>query len=210
MKKIFFVIISALLIADAFPQSSDIRFENRKKSGYYNITQVGLLMGNRKLSERNYYTTRNLLVSPSVTMINGCMFNEHWAAGVGVGYEIFDHNHFPVFADIRYTLWDNTVSPFFAIKMGHAIGNIRKKHYENLYLDYEYNNVYFRNYGGLMLNPEIGIKAPISEKADVLFTVAYRFQRSRTTISQDFGQRYEWKRSVIISRLSFGVAIMFR
>jgi hypothetical protein len=172
-------------------------------------------MGKRKITEpTNYYNnTRNLLVSPSVTMVNGGRFNEHWAMGVGIGFEMFEHNHVPVFVDIRYTLWDNTVSPFFAFQMGHAIGNINQKHYDNLYLDYDpYNvsNVWFRNYGGFMFHPEFGVKAPISKKADVLFTVAYRYQKARSKVSQDFGQHYAWKRDVSMNRLSLGVVIMFR
>jgi hypothetical protein len=47
-------------------------------------------------------------------MINGSMSEEGWGAGIGVGFEIFDRNLFPVFADIRHILWDNKVSPFFA------------------------------------------------------------------------------------------------
>ena len=224
MKKFLFIILSALFILDAFSQSNaneggSTRFENRKKKGYYNTTQIGLLMGNRKLSEQNSYnyyynnTRNNMLVSPSVTMTNGYMFNEHWAAGVGFGFEIFEHNLFPVFIDIRYTLRGNDVSPFFAFKMGHAIGNLEKKHYDDLYLDsppYSLNNAYFRNYGGFMIHPEMGVKFPLTEKADLLFTVGYRYQKIKTTVSQDFGQRYKWNHEVSMNRLSFGAAVMFR
>ena len=216
MKKILIVLLSVFFILDAFPQSYETRLENRKESGYFNITQISLLTGNRKLSEPvNYYNNniRNLMVSPSVTMTHGGRINEHWAVGVGVGFELFDHNHFPVFADIRYTVRDHDISPFFALKIGHAIGNRKKKHYDDLYLayqPYQVSNAYFRNYGGFMLHPEMGVKFPLSEKADLLFTVAYRFQKSKTTVSQDFGQRNKWEREVSMNRLSFGVAIMFR
>jgi hypothetical protein len=221
MKKILFVILSAFLMHDAFSQSSEntgnIRFENRKKEGYFNITQVSLLMGKRKLTEKtnNYYNNNSskLLVSPSVTMTCGHIFNEQWAAGIGMGFEIFDHNHFPVFFDLRHTLRDNDVSPFFALKIGYAIGNFGKKHYDDLYLDYQpfhVNNVYFRNHGGFMFHPEMGVKFPITEKADLLFTVAYRYQRTKTTISQEYAQHYNWERKIGMNRLSLGVAIMFR
>ena len=45
-------------------------------------------------------------------MTNGLMFNEHWAAGIGVGFEIFGRNLFPAYLDIRYTLWDNKINGF--------------------------------------------------------------------------------------------------
>jgi hypothetical protein len=145
-------------------------------------------------------------------MTNGYMFNEHWTAGVGVGFEIFDHNHFPVFIDVRHTLWDDKVSPFFAVKTGYAIGNLKKEHYDDLYLNYGeyYNNVYFRNHGGFMLHPEMGVKIPLSENADLMFTVAYRYQKTKTTVSEDYGQRRNWEHKESLNRLSFGVAVMFR
>ena len=219
MKKILFVIIPAFLMPAAFSQSAEIddvkniRFENRKKEGYYNTTQIGMLMGNRRLTSQSYYyADRNKLqVAPSVTMTNGYMFNEKVAMGIGVGFEIFDLNHFPVFVDIRRTLWDRRVSPFFALKIGHAIGNLKKKHYDDLYLAWgSYNNVDFRNYGGFMLHPEMGVKFPLSENADLLFTVAYRYQKTKSKVTQQNSYSGEWEHKESLNRMSFGVAVMFR
>jgi hypothetical protein len=146
-------------------------------------------------------------------MITGRRYNEHWAAGVGAGIEIFDHNLFPVFVDIRRTVRDNDVSPFIALKMGYSFGNFIGKHYDDIYLNYEpfyANDVDFRNHGGIMIHPEMGVKIPLSEKTDLLFTVAYRYQRMKTTISQKYGQRTEWGHTAGMNRLSLGTAIMFR
>jgi hypothetical protein len=146
-------------------------------------------------------------------MTNGT-FNENWAKGIGVGFEMFEHYLFPLFADIRYNGQDNDVSPFFALKMGYAFGNFRKKHYSNMSFEYEpyyVTDAYFRNYGGLLLNPEIGVKIPLSEKVDLLFTMAYRHQIIKTKVMQNLGwQNYEWKHKESINRLSFGMAFMFR
>ena len=212
-------------------EENNARFENRKKKGYFNTTQIGILMGNTEIAERipyyyppwsssvypyyNYNTRTKMQISPSLTMTNGYMFNEHWAAGVGVGYEIFEWNFFPVFADIRYTLWDSKVSPFFTVKAGYSFGNFKKKHYDNLYLQYEpyyVSNADFKNYGGLMLHPEMGIKVAISEKADLLFSIAYRYQKTKTTIIGDISrQQWEaWDHKTSLNRLSLGIAIMFR
>ena len=237
MKKIFLAILAVFLMPNAFPQqNANIRFENRKSSGYFNITQVNLLMGNRQIAERtggwpgvphNYYTRSEFQITPSITMTNGWMFNEHWAAGIGVGFEMFGHTHFPVFADIRYTLRSNTVSPFFAVKSGYSFGNFRKKHYDNLILDFlphTVSDAYLRNHGGFMLQPEIGVKIPLSVSADLLLTVAYRHQKTRSIVTQTIshgpsphplGEIYnfienEWRHKASLNRLSFGVAIMFR
>ena len=210
--------------------------KNEKEKGYFNSTQISILMGNRQIAEwyntpyspyltissstvYNYYRTHtDLQISPSVTMTNGYRFNEHWAAGIGVGFEIFNHNLFPVFADIRYTLWDNKVSPVFAVKTGYAFSDFKKKHYDTKYLDFEpyyVNNADIRNYGGFMLHPEMGVKVLLSENADLLFTVAYRYQKIKTVVTQEYDnsanyEYNEWEYKASLNRLSFGIAIMFR
>lgn len=228
MKKVLFVILSILLVPSAFAQS--------KNKGYYNTTQIGLLMGNRQVNERYYYPyyglsslsssyiapyynyniRTELQVVPSVTMTNGYRFNEHWAAGMGLGFEIFSRNLFPVFADIQYTLWNNKVSPFFTIKTGYAFGSFKTKHYDNLNLNYEPYFVYntdFKNCGGLMLHPEVGVKIPLSGNADLLFTVAYRHQKTKSIATQKYDNTTdydEWIHKESLNRLSFGVGITFR
>jgi hypothetical protein len=190
-------------------------------------------MGNRQATERiannypypssssfasvySYPDNRNkLTVSPSVTITNGYMFNEHWAAGAGVGFEIFDHFLFPLFAELRYTLWNNKISPFLTMKGGYAFSNFKAKHYDDLYLNwspYYVNDVGLRRYGGLMLHPEIGVKVPLDEKTDLLLTAAYRYQKIKSVARKDYdnGQFDEWEHKEDLNRLSFGVAIMFR
>jgi len=216
-------------------EEENARFENKKKKGYFNTTQIGMLMGNRQITERvsfysgwSYFsieeTRTEMQISPSLTMTNGYMFNEHLAAGVGVGYEIFEWNFFPVFADIRYTLRESKISPFITVKAGYSFGDFKEKHYDNLYLHHEpyyVNDVDFRNYGGLMLQPEMGVKVAISENADLLFSIAYRYQKAKTTITSSIssfdpygvstGQHWEtWDHKTILNRLSLGIAIMFK
>ena len=252
MKRIYILTlaISMATVATSYSQAGfisgsneneiSIRYENRKKKGYYNTTQISMLMGNRTtahqiryyypyygLSSSSYYpdtrfqpsvyydTQIKLQVSPSVTMTNGYMFNEHWAAGIGVGFEIFNYNTFPIFADIRYTLRDNKISPFLSFKAGYSFNFSGTKHYDDLTIDYEPYYLYnadFKKSGGLMLNPEIGVKAPLNERYDILFTVAYRFQTLKSEISREYNSdNYDrWKHTEKLSKLSFGIAIMFR
>ena len=211
------------------------RFDNRKEKGFYNIMQVSLIMGNSQFTNRaTYYTPyntsssvspapsyyypyihNNLTIAPSFTISNGYMFNEHWAAGAGVGFEVFNHNLFPLFAELRYTIWDNKISPFVVIKGGYSFSSFKAKHYDDLYLDwspYYVNDAEIRHYGGLMLHPEIGVKVPLNENSDLLFTAAYRYQKTKSVARKDYdaGQFDEWEHNEDMNRLSFGVAIMFR
>ena len=249
MKKILFSLaISLAIVTTSYSQNGvktnangdkiSISYDNRKKKGYYNITHINMLMGNKMtVSGTNYYyypyhlsslsypypspstyydAKIKLQVSPSITMTQGYMFNEHWAAGIGVGFEIFNQNIFPLFADIRYTLWDNKISPYFSFKTGYAFNPSKTKHHDDgISLDFYPYYVYnadVKNSGGLMVHPEIGVKVPLSEKSDLLFTVAYRYQALKSEISRDYdSDNFElWKHTEKLYKLSFGIAIMFR
>jgi hypothetical protein len=212
------------------------RFANRKEKGFYNIMQVSFLFGNVQIIDRIpfnlpgyssssplypntvYYQSvaRNTLaVAPSFTISGGHMFNQHWAAGAGVGFEVFDHNLFPLFAELRYTLWDQKISPFFALKGGYAFGGFKAIHYDELYLNWTpnyLNDAELRHYGGLMFHPEIGVKVPLNENCDLMFTAAYRVQKTKSVARKEYenGQFDEWEHTEELNRLSLGVAIMFR
>jgi hypothetical protein len=245
MKKTAIIILSLFLAAGSLaqigeeayinPDKKDIAtgFSNRKMKGYYNIIQVSLLMGSNQSANRiisytadsysslispvYYYpdTHHKLTVSPSVTMTNGYMFNKHWAAGAGVGFEIFDHFLFPLFAEFRYTLRDKKISPYLNLKGGYAFGNFKPRHFDHLFLNwspYQINDAGLRHFGGMLLYPEIGIKVPLDENDDLLLTAAYRYQKSKSVLRKDFdqGQFEEWEHKGTINRLSLGVAILFR
>ena len=244
-KTLFTVAISLALVSTSYSQDvvktdangNQISIQYRKKKGYYNTTQIGMLMGNRTtinqiyyyypyyLSSSSYYpmpiqptyydTQIKLYISPSITMTNGYMFNEHWAAGIGAGFEILNYNSFPLFADIRYTLWDNKISPYFSFKAGYAFSLSGTKLYDGIAISsypYYINNADVKNYGGLMLHPEIGVKVPLSEKYDLLFTAAYRYQALKSDISKEYDSNSfdRWVHKEKLSKLSFGIAIMFR
>jgi hypothetical protein len=245
MKKIACFLSSLLLTLGSFAQFSQQnftgvlkneilnRFEDRKEKGYYSIMQVSLMMGNQQNTTRNIgyypypsfhltapfpsipYTETRLVAAPSITLTNGYMFNEHWAAGAGVGFEIFNHHLFPLFAELRYTLWDSRISPFVTMKGGYAFGNFKARHYDDLYLSwspYYVNDATLRHYGGMMLHPEIGVKVPVNGNADLMFTAAYRHQKTKSVARKDYesDQFDEWERKEDLHRISFGVAIMFR
>ena len=213
------------------------RFDTRKEKGFYNIMQFSFLFGNSQVTDKTSYYTQNytnsstflapepviyhpythtaLAFTPSFTISNGYMFNEHWAAGAGVGFEIFDYNLFPLFAELRYTLWDDKISPFVVLKGGYSFASFKAKHYDELYLNwspYYISDTELRHYGGLMVHPEIGVKVPLSENSDLLFTVAYRYQKTKSVARKDYdnGQFDEWEHTEDINRLAFGLAIMFR
>jgi hypothetical protein len=225
MKKIYFISLWLLLTLSIFAQTGkevnldggdnkvNSSFNNRKEKGFYNIMHVSLLFGTNQFTDVSTYFRTT--IAPSFTITNGYIFNEHWAAGAGVGFEIFNYNLFPLFAELRYTLWDNKISPFVVLKGGYSFADFNAKHYDELYLTwppYNINDISLQNYGGFMLNPEVGVKVPLNENSDLLFTAAYRFQKTRSVARKEStnGQFDEWEHKEDINRLSFGIAIMFR
>ena len=82
---------------------------------------------------------------------------------------------FPCFCGYPlYPAGKQNIAVFYR-QAGYSFGDFKKKHYDDLYLHYEpYQvvNADFRNYGGLMLHPEMGVKVAISENADLLFSIA--------------------------------------
>jgi len=186
---------------------------NRKTKGYYGNMQISILKGNNYPSN-NHYPCKPM--HPSFTISNGYMFNSNWSAGVGVGFEIFDHNLFPLFAEIRYTVWDEKISPFFSLKGGYSFGNFKARHYDELYLNWEpnwVNDANLRHYGGILLNPEIGVKVPLNENSDLLFSAAYRHQKIRSIVKKEnyeSNEFDEWEHKEDRNLIAFSIAIMFR
>lgn len=213
------------------------RFTDRKVKGFYNIMHISLLLGAGQSAVRPaYYTPQpsyssadiapppvyynpdfrtTLTVAPSFTITNGYMFNEHWAAGAGAGFEIYNYNLFPLFAELRYTIWDHKISPFVVFKAGYSFAGFKARHFDELYLDwppYYTIDARLRHKGGFMLHPEVGVKVPLNENSDLLFTAAYQYQKAKSVARKEYdqGQFDEWEHNEELNRLSFGVAFMFR
>jgi hypothetical protein len=229
MKRIYFICLSLLLAPGVFAQSEktieskgeknevNSSFTGRKEKGFYNIMHVSLLFGSNLYSgsSNSSYFLTNLVKAPSFTTTNGYIFNKHWSAGAGIGLEIFNYNLFPLFAELRYTFWDHEISPFVVLKSGYSFAGFKARHFDDLNLDwppYNINDATIRNYGGFLLNPEVGVKVPLNENTDLLFTAAYRYLKTKSVVRKEntFGQFEEWEHNEWINRLSLGIAVMFR
>ena len=217
VQKLSMPAISYVLFSVAFPQfiyGTDNHLANRKEKTYYNITQISMLSSNKPyLANKNIDSRGEFIFFPSVIMSHGLMFNHRWAAGVGAGFEIWDRNLFPLFVDIRYSVKDYCVSPVFALKMGYAFSNYKKIHYDPMAGLAPFSETFIKRNGGFLLNPEIGVKFPFTEKADLLVTVAYRHQRLKSTsarlnFSNQTYDELDYEHS--LHHLSFGIAVMFR
>lgn len=141
----------------AFQKNSEIR---QKDKGYFNHTAVGLSFGE---GDNGY------LPFPSLTMVNGYKFNQHISAGLGFGFEFFDFAILPVFAQGYYYFNERDMSPFISLKAGYSFPLDRTN-------DDSYNSD-GKNFGGIAVNPEIGIRIHLNEYSSFLCSIGYHYQK---------------------------------
>ena len=181
-----FFSISTLLAQQEEQQSKQLR--------YFNHSQVGLLIG-----EESEEQERKAMI-PSFNTVNGIRFGNHFGIGVGVGIEPFEYTVFPVYASGYYFLTNKRNSPYFALKGGYAFANSHKQ--INSYYYGEHNNK-----GGLMINPEIGVRFKVSG-FDMTLSGGYRYQRLESQATTE-GTVYTYNHKVDYNRVSVALGIMF-
>ncbi|MGA3013343.1 MAG: hypothetical protein ABSD71_04845 [Bacteroidales bacterium] len=152
-----------------------------RQTGFYNVTTfIPVTFNGQFLS--------------GIQTICGYRINSHLAVGGGIGYERFtslltyenfkaDMNLLPVFADIRYTFFDQRFSPVVAVDGGYkfmlkkavtqnridtTLGNIDGISSRTDYLD---NNVFSQ--GGFFFTAEGGVRAKVSKKVALFLSVDY-------------------------------------
>jgi len=234
MQKVLFLLLSLIISSLSFGQSREGRYGQVDKKGFYSTMQVNLLMGKEVNKYTPYYypsleTTSSSLwvlpatashqmklsLVPSLMVSGGYRLNTNWAIGAGTGFELFEKNLFPLFGEVRYMLDGQRITPFLALKGGYAIGNLKEKHYEELTLSWSsgtYNDVEFRNHGGLTLHPEVGVSIPLDGKCDLLLTAAVRHQRIKQKVTKvyEVNQHDQWEHKEKLNLLTIGVAFLFR
>jgi len=141
------------------------------KSDYYNLSSVGLLFGEGSDGYKPYV---------SLTMVNGWQFNQHLYAGAGIGYEFYEWGVMPLFADVKYILNSNPVTPVFSCRVGYGFPLSKSNNNSDFY------EPAGKTFGGVLLNPEVGIGIPIGQNA-LLISLGYHYQE----LSYE-EQLYQW------------------
>jgi hypothetical protein len=126
-----------------------------KKSGFINQTEINYSPG-IGLIEYGNNSIRNSINFIGFRTVNGYQLNQHFSFGIGIGIDNYkDETFLPVTADIRMTLLKGKASPVFTWNVGYAVG---------------LNNIQ----GGVIFNPQIGIKTFISKNVAYLFNLGYK------------------------------------
>lgn len=202
--KIYFLTAFLVTAVNAGSQNN-IKSEPSEKS-YFNLTSISIVTGVPGDND-NFKTAA---VIPSITMVNGCVFNNRFSIGLGVGEEVYKYAVFPVFADFRYRFHRGDYHPFIALKGGYAFADSHSKLYNY------YSNTKFNNKGGWMLNPEVGAYFPIGKKIDLAVSLGYRLQDLESHIEipsySSSGKPITKSENIktTLNRLSFGIGFQFR
>ena len=143
MKKIILVAVFVTLASTlAFAQKS-VGFKGAVNAGYVvSCSKIGSV----DLSNRI-----------AVEAIGGYQITPNFFAGVGVGGQYFHEGEaweVPVFADLRYDILNNSISPFIDAQVGYS------------FVDWE----------GLYANPQIGVRFGLGERLGLNISAGYLIQ----------------------------------
>lgn len=114
------------------------------------------------------------LPAPSAAIFNGIKFNvsgQLAEAGIGAGADFYQNIYFvPLTLDIHWMPFPKRESlPFLGFKIGHS------------YAWKDDLPAFTRVKGGMVINPEIGIKVKSKHKTRLIATLGYKQQKGSTT-----------------------------
>ena len=186
-----------LSIASLSAQSETTSLSAQAK-GYFNLSQLSFL-----IAEDDQYSAVKSTMLPSLVNINGYRMNEHVSLGIGAGVTALSYMIFPVFADLRISFLKGNLNPVLALKGGYAFANNKKKIFNDYYGD-------FKNTGGGMFHPEVGIKVVMTEQLEFLLTVGYYYQHVQSEIKSEGYYYGTHHRISDLNRLSFSIGFLFK
>ncbi len=178
------------------------------KNGYFNLTELGFLAGNFSNATRAPFSMIN---------INSWKFSNGMTTGIGVGVEFSNETYLPVVADIRYYLREKRPLPFVSFQAGYSFP-LGGSYAQTMYAinDLRVSPMIYPGpipttandplsaKGGFLLNPGIGIQAPLNENLSMTFSMGYRWMRYRYSRPDDY------KLDIDFNRLSLKIGLLFK
>ena len=172
-------------------------------TGYFNLTEVGILTGN----SNNKYATPFTLMN-----ISGWQFENSFSVGAGTGVEFLSETYLPVVADIRYYLKRQGLKPFFGLQGGYSFA-LDKPDKQYVYGGSDYSRIWrnptvdaleIKAKGGLLVNPFVGFSTPLGENLALTFSAGYRIMRQRYTREDNYLIDIDY------NRLSLKIGLIFQ
>lgn len=181
---------------------------NPPKTGYFNLTEMGVLAGNYSNATKAPFTLIN---------VSSWYFEEGFSTGLGVGIEFSNETYLPVVADFRYYIRDKRPLPFISLQAGYSIA-LGGSYEQTFYAvdDIRMSPINFAGpmpsssgpiaaKGGLLINPAIGIQTPLNDNLALTFSAGYRWMKHRYIRSSD-----SYTLDIDYNRLSLKVGLLFK
>jgi hypothetical protein len=144
-----------------------------KTKGYYNITTLGLNLGN------NY---GSLTRSPGLYTVNGWQWNAHLMTGIGVGLEHLQGAvRAPLTADVRWKFLPGSFSPYVGLNGGYTLSGRAQSYY---YFDGWGQST--ENKGGITTGAQVGFISQVGPHLGLTASVGYRYQKFTREYTQGF------------------------
>jgi hypothetical protein len=174
---------------------SSLQSQELKKSGYYNLSSMGLLFGEGADGSHPF---------ASLTTVNGWQFGQRVFTGIGLGYEFYEWGVLPVFADVKYFFKQDVVTPFISFKAGYSFPLSKRKSGSDYYTQYG------QTYGGVLVNPEVGLLIPVGSSNAITVGVGYQYQELSYNEIQDYWYAYEKRVYTNYNRISLRIGFLIR
>lgn len=157
--------VLTLTISTIYAQSGT-ESENNVIPRHFTSIEMGVNkgMGDHEIAGKTF---KNSGVNFSGSFVNSFRIHKMMSVGFGIGFENYSEGtKLPVFADFRAYFGKKQYSgPFFIADAGYTFGWIREEN---------------RNeWGGLMVNPALGIFIPSTMPVDIFLSAGYKLQRTK-------------------------------
>jgi len=144
--------------------------------------------------------------STGLQSILGFDFNNHFALGVGTGFEKFEFNLVPVFGNVKITALNSNFSPIVNVSAGYALA-VGKANVPDAYY---YNNSNIKIFGGPVFGAELGIQKKFNTGSAVIVAFGYRYQKAKQTEEYIYNAGNITTTNYLYNRMAFRFGFIFR
>lgn len=170
-------------------------------TGLFNVTTIGVLSGSSQNRQIAPFSFQSLMLY---------QFDEHIAAGLGLGIDFLEETYLPLVVDFRYYMRGTRFSPFVFAQTGYSIPTDKTASQDIIYDHYSiWPDPYpqpedVEAQGGFQLNPGFGIRHMFHREFGLEISFSYRYQRLNYQYSSSTRLEMDY------TRLNIRIGILFQ
>lgn len=181
--------------------NKDIEVVKQIPDGLFNVTTIGVLSGSSQNQQSAPFSFQSLMLY---------QFDEHIAAGLGLGVDFLEETYLPLVVDFRYYLRGTRFSPFVFAQTGYSIPTDKSASQEIVNDHYDiWPGPYpqpedVEPKGGFQINPGFGIRHMFHKDFGLEISFSYRYQRLNYQYSSSTRLEMDY------TRLNIRIGILFQ